>query len=82
MVKGVRAVSNGLRDALRINKKGRQMEKLYLSAREAAEYVGIGINAMHDVLNSRDHPPYLVVGNAKRVRKDALREYFEKREIK
>lgn len=53
-----------------------------MSAREAAEYVGIGINAMHDVLNSRDHPPYLVVGNAKRVRKDALREYFEKREIK
>lgn len=58
------------------------MEKLYLSAREAAEYVGIGINAMHDILNARDHPPYLVIGNAKRVRKDALREYFEKREIK
>lgn len=53
-----------------------------MSAREAAEYVGIGINAMHDILNARDHPPYLVIGNAKRVRKDALREYFEKREIK
>lgn len=63
-------------------RKASQMDKLYLSAREAAEYVGIGINAMHDVLNSRDHPLYLVVGNAKRVRKDALREYFEKREIK
>lgn len=75
-------MSYGLRDALRTNKKGRQLEKLYLSAREAVEYVGIGINAMHDILNARDHPPYLVIGNAKRVRKDALREYFEKREIK
>ena len=81
-VNGCMSCEGQSRDALRINQKGRQMEKLYLSAREAAEYVGIGINAMHDILNARDHPPYLVIGNAKRVRKDALREYFEKREIK
>ena len=58
------------------------MDKLYLSTREAAEYVGIGENVMRDFLNAREHPPYLLVGNAKRVRKDALREFFEKREIK
>ena len=58
------------------------MEKRYLSAREAASYIGIGINQMHDILNSRDHPPYIMVGNGKRVRKDALEKWFEKREIK
>ena len=58
------------------------MDKVYLSAREAAEFVGIGENAMRDILNAREHPPYLMVGSTKRVRKDALREFFEKREIK
>ena len=53
-----------------------------MSAREAASYIGIGINQMHDILNSRDHPPYIMVGKAKRVRKDALEKWFEKREIK
>ena len=58
------------------------MDKLYLSIPEAAQYVGIGENLMRDIMNSRDHPRYLKVGNYKRISKDALREYFEKREIK
>lgn len=57
-------------------------EPIYLSTRQAAKAFGIGYNALCDILNSRDHPPYLKVGNAKRVRKDALAEWFKEREVK
>lgn len=56
------------------------MDKLYLRAKDAAEYVGIGVNAMRDLLNSDDPPPYLMVGKEKRVQKAALAEYFERRQ--
>lgn len=53
------------------------MDKLYLTVKEAAEYVGIGIKAMHNYVNSSDPPPYLVVGKQKRLQKKALEPYFE-----
>lgn len=58
------------------------MEPIYLSVKQAAKEFGIGCNTLRDILNSRDHPPYLQIGNAKKIRKEALQEYFEKREIK
>lgn len=56
------------------------MDKLYLNIEEAAAYVGIGVNTMRDYVNSADPPPYLMVGNSKRLQKAALAGYFEKRQ--
>lgn len=53
------------------------MDKLYLTAKEAAKYVGIGEKKMHDYLNSSDPPPYLLVGKEKRPQRKALEAYFE-----
>ena len=58
------------------------MDTVYLSVKQAAKEFGIGYNTLCDILNARDHPPYLQVGKAKKVRREALQEYFEKREIK
>ena len=52
-------------------------EKLYLTAQEAADYVGIGVKKMRDYLNSTNPPPYLLVGGEKRVQRKALEPYFE-----
>ena len=54
------------------------MDKLYLSVDEAAEYVGIGRNAMYDYMNSKNPPPHLRVGNKRLLQKAALEDYFEK----
>lgn len=56
---------------------------LYLPINEAAAYVGIGINAMRDFVNSADPPPYLKVGNKKLLQVAALPTYFEdKQEVR
>ena len=54
-----------------------KQEKLYLTAQEAADYVGIGVKKMRDYLNSSDPPPYLMVGNERRPQRKALEAYFE-----
>ena len=56
------------------------MEKLYLDVREAAEYVGIGLNAMRDLVNSSDPPPYYQHGKKVLIQKAALAPYFESRQ--
>ena len=53
-------------------------DKLYVSVEEAAEYVGIGKNAMYDYVNSRTPPPFLKIGNKRLLQKAALAEYFER----
>ena len=53
------------------------MEKLYLSVDEAAEYVGVGVKFMRDLLNSRCPPPHLKVGSKRLLQKAALAGYFE-----
>ena len=58
----------------------RHMDKLYLTIPEAAAYVGIGENLMRDIMNSRDHPRFLRVGNFKRISKESLREWFAGKE--
>jgi excisionase family DNA binding protein len=55
-------------------------DKLYLTVDEAAEYVGIGRNAMYDYLNSANPPPFLRVGNKRLLQKAALADYFEERQ--
>ena len=53
------------------------MEKLYLSVKEAAEYVGVGQAYLYDLLNSANPPPFLKVGNKRLLQKAALAGYFE-----
>lgn len=53
---------------------------LYLPIVEAAEYVGIGVNAMRDYVNSSDPPPYLKVGNRRMLQVAALPAYFERKQ--
>lgn len=53
------------------------MDKLYMTAEEAAEYVGVGVKFMHDLLNGRNPPPYLKVGNKRLLQVAALPDYFE-----
>ena len=53
------------------------MEKLYLSVKEAAEYVGVGQAYLYDLVNSAKPPPHLKVGNKRLLQKAALAGYFE-----
>ena len=55
-------------------------DKLYLSAEEAAEYVGIGIHQMREFMNSADPPPYKLFGKVKKLQRKALEPYFEQRQ--
>ena len=54
---------------------------VYLTNKQAAERLNIGENTLRDILNSRDHPPYLLFGNSKKVRLSAWVEYFKGKEI-
>lgn len=58
------------------------MEPVYLSVKQAAKLFNIGENTLRDCLNARDHPPYLLVGKAKKVRRDALEDWFKSKEIR
>ena len=58
------------------------MEPVYLSVKQAAKIFNIGENTLRDYLNARDHPPYLLVGKAKKVRRDALEQWFKSKEIR
>ena len=60
--------------------RGGDMDKLYLSVEEAAEYVGIGVKLMYQYVNSKEPPPYMRVGREKRLQKAALADYFEQRQ--
>lgn len=53
---------------------------LYLNVRDAAAYVGIGVKAMRDYVNSADPPPYMVIGNKRMLQVAALADYFEERQ--
>jgi excisionase family DNA binding protein len=55
-------------------------EKLYLTIKEAAAYVGIGISAMRDYVNSSDPPPFMRLGNKYLLQKSALAPYFESKQ--
>ena len=72
-----------LRELLVNRKEINDVDKLYLNTEEAAEYVGIGVKTMRDILNSQDPPPFLRVGNKRLLQKSALAEYFhERQEVK
>lgn len=69
-----------LRGLLPTRKGGQVGEKLYLTAIEAAEYVGIGVKAMRDYMNSDDPPPFLRIGNERRLERAALQDYFRRKQ--
>ena len=56
------------------------MDKLYLTVDEAAAYVGIGVKAMRDYVNSKEPPPMMRVGKKVLLQKSALAPYFERRQ--
>ena len=58
------------------------MNKLYMTVEEAAAFVGIGVNAMRNCLNSADPPPHLMNGNRALFRRSALMDYFKKQEVR
>jgi hypothetical protein len=54
---------------------------LYMSAPEAAEYVGIGINCLREFMNSSDPPPMLLIGKKRYLQVSGLEHYFERKQI-
>jgi excisionase family DNA binding protein len=52
-------------------------QKLLLSIREAAEYSGIGINKINDMLRSPGCPYVLYVGVKKLVKREAFEEFLK-----
>jgi len=56
---------------------------LYLSAEQAAEYSGIGSKTWRDWLNSKDPPPFIRIGNARKIQRDGIVPYLiGKQEVK
>ena len=56
---------------------------LYITAKQAAEYSGIGEKTIRDYMNSADPMPYLQIGNKRLIQTAALESYLEsKQEIK
>ena len=53
------------------------MDKLYLSAEEAAEYANVGEKFVRDCLNSINPPPYLKVGKKRLIQAAKWPEYLE-----
>ena len=53
---------------------------LYVTAEEAAQYAGIGRNAMYEFLNSSDPPPFLRVGKKRLIQTAALEAYLERKQ--
>lgn len=50
---------------------------LYLTAKGAAAYAGIGEGAIRAYMDGQDPPPMLVVGSRRYVQRDGLRRYLE-----
>ena len=55
-------------------------ETLYLSVEDGAKYVGIGVKAMRDFVNSKDPPPLMRIGKKVMLQKAGLAPYFEQRQ--
>ncbi len=59
------------------------MTPLYLTVSEAAEYVGVSQKEVTRWLNSADPPPYLRIGNTRKIQTAKLADYVErKQEVK
>ena len=56
------------------------MDVLYLDVKDAAKYVGIGVNTMRNFVNSDDPPPFMRVGKKVMLEKAALAPYFKERQ--
>ena len=57
------------------------MEKpLYMTPKQAAKFVGIGLGTMLGYLESDDPPPHLMVGNRRMLQVAALEPYFERKQ--
>lgn len=53
---------------------------LYLTVEEAANYAGIGINAMRTYIDSAYPPPILMVGSRRYIQRDGLARYLEEKQ--
>lgn len=52
-------------------------EKLYLNAEDAAQYAGIGVKYVYDLLNGNNPPPHLKIGNKRLIQRAAWPDYLE-----
>lgn len=59
---------------------GSPVVPLYLTAKGAAEYAGIGEGAIRAYMDGQDPPPMLVVGSRRYVQRAGLRRYLEERQ--
>ena len=58
-------------------------DTLYMSVEEAADWAGIGRNAMRDFADSADPPPMLVIGSrrpTKYIQRAGLPAYLERKQ--
>lgn len=51
-------------------------KKLYLSITEAAEYSGIGINTIQNLVRKKDCPFVLMVGRKRMIQRKGFEEYL------
>lgn len=56
---------------------------LYITVAQASEMSGIGRDAIYNMLNSTDPPPFIRIGNKRLIQRDAFPTYLEsKQEVK
>lgn len=55
-------------------------QPLYLTPKQAAKFVGIGLGTMLGYLESDDPPPYMMVGNRRMLQTAGLAPYFERKQ--
>ena len=53
------------------------MDKLYLTADEAAEIANVGVRFVRDCLNSNNPPPHLKIGNKRLIQAAKWPDYLE-----
>lgn len=54
---------------------------LYLTVQKAAEYAGIGRDAMYDYVNSADPPPMLELGQKHYIEREGLAAYLRGKQV-
>lgn len=56
------------------------MDTLYLTVEEAAQYAGIGVNAMREFVASADPPPILRIGRRPYIERAGLAGYLRSKQ--
>ena len=52
-------------------------DKYTMSTKEASVWSGIGINRLRDIMNQKNCPFVLKIGERKKIKKDAFKEWLD-----